>query len=38
MEILHEKKLYSISSEVWQAVYDDVDFSDDDEQPTSDQL
>jgi hypothetical protein len=30
--------LYSISSEVWQVVCDGVDFSDDDEQPTPDQL
>jgi hypothetical protein len=30
--------LYSISPEVWQVVCDDVDFSDDDEQPTPDQL
>jgi hypothetical protein len=30
--------LYSISLEVWQVVCDDVDFSDDDEQPTLDQL
>jgi hypothetical protein len=30
--------LYSISPEVWQVVYDGVDFLDDDEQPTSDQL
>jgi hypothetical protein len=30
--------LYSISPEVWQVVCDGVDFSDDDEQPTSDQL
>jgi hypothetical protein len=30
--------LYSISPEVWQVVYDGVDFSDEDEQPTSDQL
>jgi hypothetical protein len=30
--------LYSISSEVWQVICDDVDFLDDDEQPTSDQL
>jgi regulator of replication initiation timing len=29
--------LYSISSEVWQVICDDVDFSDDDEQPTPDQ-
>jgi hypothetical protein len=30
--------LYSISPEVWQVVCDGVDFSDDDEQPTSNQL
>jgi hypothetical protein len=30
--------LYSISLEVWQVVCDGVDFSDDDEQPTPDQL
>jgi hypothetical protein len=30
--------LYSISSEVWQVVCDGIDFSDDDEQPTPDQL
>jgi hypothetical protein len=30
--------LYSISPEVWQVVCDGVDFSDDDEQPTPDQL
>jgi hypothetical protein len=30
--------LYSISSEVWQVICDGVDFSDDDEQPTPDQL
>jgi hypothetical protein len=30
--------LYSISPEVWQVIYDGVDFSDEDEQPTSDQL
>jgi hypothetical protein len=30
--------LYSISSEVWQVVCDGVEFSDEDEQPTSDQL
>jgi hypothetical protein len=30
--------LYSISPEVWQVVCDGVDFLDDDEQPTSDQL
>jgi hypothetical protein len=33
-----KKYLYSILPEVWQVVSDDVDFSDDDEQPTSDQL
>jgi hypothetical protein len=30
--------LYFISPEVWQVVYDGVDFPDDDEQPTPDQL
>jgi hypothetical protein len=30
--------LYSISSEVWQIVCDGVDFPDEDEQPTMDQL
>jgi hypothetical protein len=30
--------LYSISPEVWQVISDGVDFSDDDEQPTPDQL
>jgi hypothetical protein len=30
--------LYSISSEVWQVICDGVDFPDDDEQPTLDQL
>jgi ribulose 1,5-bisphosphate carboxylase large subunit-like protein len=30
--------LYSISPKVWQVVCDGVDFLDDDEQPTSDQL
>jgi hypothetical protein len=30
--------LYSISPKVWQVVCDGVDFSDEDEQPTSDQL
>jgi hypothetical protein len=30
--------LYSISSELWQVVCDGVEFSDEDEQPTSDQL
>jgi hypothetical protein len=30
--------IYSISPEVWQVVYDGVDFSDDYEQPTLDQL
>jgi hypothetical protein len=33
-----KKYLYSISPEVWQVICDGVDFSDDDEQPTSDQL
>jgi hypothetical protein len=30
--------LYSISSKVWQFVYDGVEFSDEDEQPTVNQL
>jgi hypothetical protein len=30
--------LYSISPEVWQVVYDGIDFPNDDEQPTPDQL
>jgi hypothetical protein len=30
--------LYSISVEVWQVICDDVDFSDEDEEPTSNQL
>jgi hypothetical protein len=30
--------LYSIHPEVWQVIYDGVDFLDEDEQPTSDQL
>jgi hypothetical protein len=30
--------LYSISPEVWQVICDGVDFPDDDEQPTLDQL
>jgi hypothetical protein len=30
--------LYSISLEVWQVIYDDVEFLDEDEQPTSDEL
>jgi hypothetical protein len=38
MEALHKKYLYSISAEVWQIVCDGVDFLDDDEQPTPDQL
>jgi hypothetical protein len=38
MEALHEKYLYSISPEVWQVVYDGVEFLDEDEQPTMDQL
>jgi hypothetical protein len=38
MEALHKKYLYSISPEVWQVICDGVDFSDDDEQPTLDQL
>jgi hypothetical protein len=33
-----KKYLYSISPEVWQIVCDGVDFLDDDEQPTPDQL
>jgi hypothetical protein len=38
MEALHKKYLYSISSEVWQVVCDNVEFLDEDEQPTADQL
>jgi hypothetical protein len=30
--------LYSISPKVWQVVYDGVEFLDEDEQPTTDQL
>jgi hypothetical protein len=30
--------LYSISPEVWQVVYNGVEFSDSEEQPTADQL
>jgi hypothetical protein len=30
--------LYFISPEIWQVVYDGVEFSDEDEQPTADQL
>jgi hypothetical protein len=30
--------IYSVQSKVWQVVYDGVDFLDEDEQPTSDQL
>jgi hypothetical protein len=33
-----KKYLYSISPEVWQVVCDGVEFSDEDEQPTADQL
>jgi hypothetical protein len=33
-----KKYLYSISPEVWQVVFDGVDFSEEDEHPTSDQL
>jgi hypothetical protein len=33
-----KKYLYSISPEVWQVVCDGVDFPEEDEQPTSDQL
>jgi hypothetical protein len=33
-----KKYLYSISPEVWQVVFDGVDFSEEDEQPTPDQL
>jgi hypothetical protein len=33
-----KKYLYSISSKVWQVVCDGVEFSDEDEQPTSDEL
>jgi hypothetical protein len=35
---LHKNYLYSISPEVWQVVCDRVDFLNDDEQPTPDQL
>jgi hypothetical protein len=38
MEALHENYLYSISLEEWQVVCDSVDFLDDDDQPTPDQL
>jgi hypothetical protein len=38
MEALHENYLYFISSEVWQVVCDGVDFSDNDEQLTLNQL
>jgi hypothetical protein len=30
--------LYYLHPEVWQAIFDGVDFSDEDEQPISDQL
>jgi hypothetical protein len=33
-----KKYLYSISPKVWQVVYDGVEFLDEDEQPTADQL
>jgi hypothetical protein len=33
-----KKYLYSISPKVWQVVCDDVDFSEEDEQPTPEQL
>jgi hypothetical protein len=35
MEALHKNYLYSISPEVWQVVCDDVEFLDEDEQPTA---
>jgi hypothetical protein len=38
MESLHKKYLYSISPKVWQVVCDSVDFLEEDEQPTPDQL
>jgi hypothetical protein len=38
MEALHENYLYYISHEVWQLVCDGVDFPEEDEQPTPDQL
>jgi hypothetical protein len=39
MKALHENNyLYSISPEVWQVVYDGVNFSEDDEEPTPEQL
>jgi hypothetical protein len=38
MEALHEKLFILNSPEVWQVICDGVDFSDEDEQPTSDQL
>jgi hypothetical protein len=38
MEALHKKYLYSVSPEVWQVVCDNVEFLDEDEQPTADQL
>jgi hypothetical protein len=38
MEALHKNYLYSISPEVWQVVYDGVEFPDEDEQPTSNEL
>jgi hypothetical protein len=38
MKILHENYLYSIAPKVCQVVCEDVDFPDEDEQPTLDQL
>jgi hypothetical protein len=38
MKALHEKLFILISPEVWQVVCDGVDFPDDDEQPTPNQL
>jgi hypothetical protein len=38
MELLHEKYLYSISPKVWQVVCNGVEFLDEDEQQTADQL
>jgi hypothetical protein len=38
MEALHENYIYSISPEIWQVVCDGVEFSDEDGQPTTDQL
>jgi hypothetical protein len=38
MEALHEKLFILYFTQVWQVVCDGIDFSDDDEQPTPDQL